>query len=223
MISRILGISIKTLNKYLAILDQRSLTYEENGDLVLRAHRKIKGSFAEKRTFKISVGKDDMLEDIQARLLCKLIERRGRKISRAEAIRRFEKQQFYNPKKRLKKAEGGGNRLNMVLRESPPFEPSMGVRSIAKLLFINERTAINLIERMNRLGIVVTKVQMPVCVGDSDVRASKYFQDNHGHWFVFNNKLYCQYGLSWQFLEFPIFLKPLRRSVYLKIIKNSKC
>jgi DNA-binding transcriptional regulator YhcF (GntR family) len=222
VLSKILGVSVKTMNKYLEILDQLGLIYEECGVLVLKPNRRVRQIFGEKRIYKISLGRDDSLADIEARLLCKLIECQGRKISRAEAIRRFEKRRFNKPTKRLKKAQGGGNQLNKVLRESPPFEPSMSVRSIAKLLFVNERTVIKLIDRMNRLGIVRTKVQKPVCVGDSDVRASKYFQDNHGHFFVFKKKLYCQYGLIWKFLEFPIFQKPLTGSAYIKFIRNAK-
>ncbi len=222
MISKLLGVSIKTLNKYLDTLEQVELISEECGNLVLVSNRRIKQVYNEEKTYKISTHKDDSLEDIQARLFAKLLEHHARKICFKESLRRFEKRCFLKWN-RSSKAEGGGDQLNSVLRENPRFEPSMSVRTVAKLLSLNEKTALKIIERLNKLDIVQTESQQPILAGPSSSNVIKYMQEGHGYWFVCKGKLYQQFGMKWNFLEFPIFQKQLTGRAYVKINRIARC
>lgn len=215
-ISRLLGVSVKTLNKYLDILEQLRLVSEECGSLVLASNMWIRRRFKERRTYKISCNPDDSLEDIQARLYAKVIEHHARKICFKESLRRFEKRRYLKYDK-SSKATGGGDQLKTVLRENPRFEPSMSVRTVAKLLNLNERTVLKVIARLNKLGIVQTKTQQPFLAGQSSSKVVKYMDESHGHWFVCKGKLYQQFGMKWNFLECPIIQKPLTSRAYVKI------
>ncbi len=220
LISKLLGVSVKTLNKYLDTLEQVELVSEECGDLVLVSNRWIQQVFDERKTYKISTHKDDSLADIQARLFAKLLENHARKISFKESLRRFEKRRFF--KRNRTKAKCGGDQLNSVLRENPRFEPSMSVRTVAKLLNLNERTVLKVIERLNKLGIAQTKTQQPFLAGQSSSHVIKYMEEGHGHWFVCKGNLYQQFGMKWSFLEFPIFQKQLTGRAYVKIKKTNR-
>lgn len=198
-IAKDLHISTKTLYTYLNKLQSKGLICDHGNNLKLKSIKVFKN----KRTkCSICLNADCTLFDITCLLYSKLIERKARQQAFAESVRRF----------------GRGDRFICDPCENP-FHPSFSYRTIAKLLKISESKAFRIIKQLNQLGVVRTTKQKPRLLSNnfSDLSC---IEDMPGYRFIIGNRLFEVFGIRFEFLQYPVYIKKITIKQYKKLINR---
>lgn len=194
-----LHISTKTLYNYLNQLKSKGLICDHANNLKLKS---IKDFRTKRKKSAIRFYVDHTLFDITCLLYSKLIERKARQQAFAESVRRF----------------GRGDRFKSGLSENP-FQPSLSYRNIAKLLNISESKAFRVIDNLNRLQVVRTTKQKPRLLSNNFSELS-CIEDMPGYRFNIGNRLFEVFGIRFEFLHYPIYIKKITIRQYKKFINR---
>lgn len=198
-IARSLNISTKTLYNYLNFLRSKKLVCDHANNLKLKSIRDFRTN---RKKSVLLINKDNNLFDVTCLLYSKLIERKARQQAFAESVRRF----------------GRGDRFKSGLSENP-FRPSLSYRNIAKLLNISESKAFRVIDNLNRLQVVRTTKQKPRLLSNNFSELS-CIEDMPGYRFNIGNRLFEVFGIRFEFLHYPIYIKKITIRQYKKFINR---
>jgi len=191
-----LNISEKTLYNYLNFLRAKGLICDHATNLKLKSIRDF--GFHRKK-ISLLIDPDYSLFDITCLLYAKLIEQKARQIAFAESVRRF----------------GRGDRFKYRLCETP-FQPSLSIRTMAKLLNISEYKMYLVEKNLNRLGVIKSEKQKPEFLSGNFTNL-KSIEDMPGRRFTINGSLYEMFGSKIDFLQFPVFLKKISIRQFKKL------
>jgi DNA-binding Lrp family transcriptional regulator len=201
-LSRLAGLSIPTINKYLKTLSKQGLIKEDPGGWQLTTWKSsIRYKIHPKE---LSVG------CIKPLLYSLILEMEGNTQGLLYSLA-----DFLNGRK-----QGAEYRDNM--EPGDIYKPCFSVRYIAKLLNISEPTVILLIKKLNFLGVIETKNPSPEYVFNAGANVLKYLEGNHGYRYYQNGGLYRIDPARHNFLIHPVRLQEMTLKEYNLITKDPK-
>ncbi len=195
----VLGVSTRTLYNYLNFLKKKNLASDHATNLQLKSIKQ----FLTRKKAVIYIDDNYNITAVCHLLFAKLIEQKAKCQAFAEAVRRY----------------GRGDR-HISAFSAIPFRPSFSYRNIAKILNCSEYCAFTVVKNLERLKVINTEKQKPQKVTDN-FTALETVEDLPGYRFNIDNRLFEVFGIKIDFLQFPVFLKPLTIQQYLNHLKRS--
>jgi hypothetical protein len=198
-IAGMFNISVKTLYNYINSLKGKDLACDHATNLKLKTIRSFTSS---RKKSIIYISNDNSLFDVTCLLYGKLLEQKARQQAFATSVRRC----------------GRNDRVNDVPSVNA-FRPSLSFRTIAKLLNCSEYKAFQVIQNLERLGVIETERQKPQRVSVNFTELGS-IEDYPGYRFNINGQLFEIFGARVNFLQFPIYLRELSMRSYLKYTRH---
>jgi len=199
-LAEIFGISGRTLFRYIKVLKEKGLAKDHASNLQLKSITKYTSRWR-KRT--VNLSPDYSLFDISCSLYSKMIEQKARKQAFVESVRRM----------------GRRDRRRDVPCETF-FLPSFSYRTIAKIINCSEYKAYQVIQNLNRLGVLRTDKQKPRRMKDYPKAMLKSIEDLPGYQYAVNGIVYEIFGSKHEFLEFPLFLRHISIKKYRQFLRG---
>jgi len=119
--------------------------------------------------------------------------------------------------------EYGKRNLNkMGSSETAPTPFSLSIRNAAKLLNINEKSAIKVLKVLQNLNMLKIYYQRPKKISDKKLPI-KLFEDYPGYKYVTEQGTFIQFGSKIKLLEYPVKIPKISSKIYLKCYKSIQC
>lgn len=191
-IAKTLGVSVKTWYNYLHQLRSLGLVYNHADNLCLKSIR----DFGSRTKCTLLIDKSHTLQDITNLLYGKVIERKAQKQAFSESLLRFRR-----------------GDSSIVKRCASPFWPSLSSRTVAKLLNVSEFKARAVLKNLERLEVIQVHKQKPKYI-TSEFIPLEVLDDFPGRFFKIGSRLFRQFGMRVEFLQYPVEFKPMTLRVY---------
>ncbi len=209
------GISEKTLYTYIRQLRENGLIVDFKGNtdnLHLAGIKTIKDELKDREKALITITDDDNIDTIACRLRAKIIEGYQTKIAFVKALRRYEKKQ--GKKHDLDKMAKGEGVYSPVL--------SLSLRTTAKVLNINEKTATKVLKTLDELGVIRLHESKPVFVCFGFIPPG-YLEGYPGYKYLADAGTFVNFGTRIECLEYPVKVPKITAKLYLKLYKSKFC
>lgn len=191
-IAKTLGVSVKTWYNYLHKLRSLGLVYNHSENLCLKSIR----DFGSRSKCTMLIDRGHTLQDITNLLYGKVIERNAQKQAFSESLMRFRR-----------------GDSSIVKRCASPFWPSLSSRTVAKLLNVSEFKALTVLKNLERLEVIRLHKNKPMYI-TSEFIPLEALDGFPGHFFCLGSRLFRQFGMRVEFLQYPVEFRPMTLQVY---------
>jgi len=190
------AISDKTFLKYVTILQNAGLVWTANNHLFLASSNHLKNVFNDKRKSIITIDDTDNLQEVAARLYCKILEAHARSMAFADAVDTLRN----SNKSRL--SETGESY-------------SIGIRTMAALFNLDKTTAGRMLKIMRRLNLIQSEPGKRY-VKPGPAKAIRSLGDIPLYKFHTTDGIVLMQADCHRFIQFPV-RKPKSKTVWKKI------